>query len=76
MSWRRYERGVECGRDPGPYEVSSPSIDGSLIEAKNEASTHFLHEAVGNCGQNGFVFSVIPIVYPDDPKDFVPGPLS
>ena len=52
---RRLERRIECGRDAG---VSA--ADGALN----------IHDIVEEWQQNGFVFNVFPIVYPDHPDQF------
>ena len=66
-STRRLERRIECGRDCG----WTSAVDG--IGSSTAKGVDDIVEVVEEWSQSGFVFNVFPIVYEDDPKDFIAG---
>ena len=66
-STRRLERRIECGRDCG----WTSAVDG--IGTSTAKGVDDIVEVVEEWSQSGFVFNVFPIVYEDDPKDFIAG---
>ena len=70
-STRRLERRIECGRDCG----WTSAVDGIGGSSATQGVDDII-DVVEEWSQNGFVFNVFPIVYDDDPKDFIAGSLA